>query len=171
MTISIIVAIAQNGVIGSQGGLPWRLPSDLKRFKQDTMGNAIVMGRKTWESIGRALPGRANIVVTRREGFQAEGADVVSSLEEGLKLARARLRCLPGDEICIIGGGELYKAALPLTDRLVVTHVMTSPEGDTHFPHIDESEWEPVSREPIEAGEEDSADMLHVIYERRTGSR
>lgn len=169
MSISIVVAISSNGVIGADGGLPWRLPSDLKRFKKDTMGKALVMGRKTWESVGRPLPGRANIVVTRQKGYIAEGADVVSSLEEAVKLARARLRCLPGDEICIIGGGELYRQALDIADRMIVTHVMMEVEGDTHFPPIDEAAWQPVSREPIAAGEGDSAAMLHVVYERRKG--
>ena len=165
--IAIVVAIAKNGVIGVDGGLPWKLSSDLKRFKRDTMGKPIIMGRKTWEAIGRALPGRANIVVTRNKAYRAEGADVVTSLADAIKLANEKLQ--QGEdisEICLIGGGQLYKEAIDLADRMYVTHVMAEPEGDTWFPEIRQSEWKPVLREEFPAGEKDSTDTLYVVYER-----
>lgn len=169
MDVAIYVAIAENGVIGRDNGLPWRLSSDLKRFKQDTMGKPIVMGRKTWESFPkRPLPGRLNIVVTRDREFRAEGADVVHSLEDAVTLATARGRCMAGaDEICVIGGGEIYRQALPLADRLHVTHVLTSPDGDTRFPEIDPAIWGIRSSLEVPAGEKDSHATRYTIYERR----
>ncbi len=166
-TISIVVAIAQNGVIGAKGGLPWRLSSDLQRFKRDTMGKPIIMGRKTHESIGRPLPGRPNIVVTRDRTYRAEGVDVVNSLADAFTLADVKARCSGMSEVCLIGGGQLYHEGLAFADRLYVTHVMAEPEGDTFFPEISPAEWEPVSREAYPAGEKDSADTLYVIYERK----
>lgn len=169
MDVAIYVATAENGVIGRDNGLPWRLSSDLKRFKEDTMGKPIVMGRKTWESFPkRPLPGRLNIVVTRDREFRAEGADVVHSLEDAITLATARGRCMAGaDEICVIGGGEIYRQALPLADRLHVTHVLTSPDGDTRFPAIDPSIWGVTSSLEVPAGEKDSHATRYTIYERR----
>lgn len=170
--IVIHVAIAENGVIGREGGLPWRLSSDLRRFKATTMGKPIVMGRKTWESFPRRpLPGRLNIVVTRDPAYRAEGAEVVHSLEDALALARARGRCMVGaEEICVIGGGEIYAQALPLADRLSVTHVKAAIEGDTRFPAIDPAVWAAVSAEDVPAGEKDSHATRHVVYERRPKS-
>jgi dihydrofolate reductase len=165
-TISIIVAIAQNGVIGAKGGLPWKLSSDLQRFKRDTMGKPIIMGRKTFESIGRPLPGRPNIVVTRDKTFKAEGVAVVHSLENAFTLADVEVRCANVDEICLIGGGQLYNEGLEFADKLYVTHVMAEPEGDTFFPEISAGEWEPILRESYPAGEKDSADTLYVVYNR-----
>lgn len=165
-TLSLVVAIAQNGVIGVDGGLPWRLSSDLKRFKRDTMGKPIIMGRKTFESIGRALPGRPNIVVSRNAAFRAAGADVVRNLDMAILLAETRARCAGAREICVIGGGQLYREALPKADRLYVTHVMAEPEGDTFFPEISPSEWKPVHREEFPMGEKDSAETIYVVYER-----
>ncbi|MFE0015224.1 dihydrofolate reductase [Mesorhizobium sp. NPDC059054] len=169
MRVSIHVAIAENGVIGREGGLPWRLSTDLKRFKADTLGKPVVMGRKTWESFPRRpLPERLNIVVTRDRSYQAEGAEVVASLDDGLTLARIRGRCTAGaDEICVIGGGQIYAQALPLADRLHVTHVLASIDGDTSFPPIDPETWRIVSSEDIPAGEKDSHPTRHVVYERR----
>jgi dihydrofolate reductase len=168
MDIAIYVAIAENGVIGREGGLPWRLSSDLKRFKADTMGKPIVMGRKTWEGIGRPLPGRLNIVVTRDPAFRAEGAETVRSLEDAIALARARGRCMAGaDEICVIGGGEIYRQALPLADRLHVTHVLAEVEGDTRFPDIDSKIWRAVRAFDVPAGEKDSHATRYMVYERR----
>lgn len=167
MEIALVVAVGENGVIGADGGLPWRLPSDLKRFKAITMGKPIIMGRKTWQSIGKALPGRANIVVTRDGEFRAEGADVTSSLEDAITLAGVRARCSGGaGEICIIGGGKIYADAMALADRLYVTHVKAAPQGDTFFPAIDPDVWQVVSTEKIEASERDSAQMQFVVYER-----
>ncbi|MBN9275378.1 MAG: dihydrofolate reductase, partial [Mesorhizobium sp.] len=158
MDVVIHVAIAENGVIGRDGGLPWRLSTDLKRFKAETMGKPIVMGRKTWESFPkRPLPGRLNIVVTRDPAFRAEGAEVVHSLADALVLARTKGRCMVGaDTICVIGGGEIYAQALPLADRLSVTHVKAVVEGDTRFPAIDPQTWRVVAAEDVPAGEKDS---------------
>lgn len=169
MDVAIYVAIAENGVIGREGGLPWRLSTDMKRFKADTMGKPIVMGRKTWESFPRRpLPGRQNIVVTRDAGYRAEGADVVHSLDDAIALAVARSRCVAGaDDICIVGGGEIYRQALGRADRLHVTHVMASPDGDTLFPAIDPDLWAPVRSEDVPAGEKDSHATRYVVYERR----
>jgi dihydrofolate reductase len=168
MDIAIYVAIAENGVIGRKGGLPWRLSSDLKRFKADTMGKPIVMGRKTWESIGRPLPGRLNIVVSRNPRYRAEGAETVQSLDDAIRLAEVRGRCMPdATEICIVGGGELYAQALPRADRLHVTHVLASPDGDTRFPPIDPQIWTEVRSENHPAGERDSHATRYVVYERK----
>jgi dihydrofolate reductase len=169
MHIAIYVAIAENGVIGSSGGLPWRLSTDLKRFKAGTMGKPIIMGRKTWESFPkRPLPGRLNIVVTRDKAYQAEGAEVVSSLQDAIALATARVRCMAGaDEICVIGGGEIYAQALPLADRLHVTHVLAKVDGDTVFPPIDPEIWYLVRAEDFPAGEKDTHATRYAVYERR----
>lgn len=168
MPVSIHVAIAEEGVIGREGGLPWRLSSDLKRFKAETMGKPIVMGRKTWESFPkRPLPGRLNIVITRDTDYQAEGAAVVHSLDAALSLAQARVGEVAGaDEICIIGGGEIYRQALPLADRLHVTHVLAKIDGDTRFPQIDPAQWRVVASEHVPAGEKDSHATRHVVYDR-----
>ena len=171
MDIAIYVAVAENGVIGREGGLPWRLSSDLKRFKAGTMGKPVVMGRKTWEGLGRPLPGRLNIVVTRDQKFRAEGADVVNSIGDAVRLASVRARCMEGaDEICVIGGGEIYRQAIELADRLHVTHVLGSVEGDTRFPPIDPETWKPVRSEEFAAGEKDSHATRYVVYERRAAA-
>ncbi len=163
--IALVAAVGANGVIGKAGGLPWRLPSDLKRFKEVTIGKPVIMGRKTHESIGRALPGRRNIVVTRSSGFSAPGVERAASLGAAIELASGEGVA----EICVIGGGELYGEALPLADRLYITHVMAEPEGDTHFPPIVEADWLPVSAGDIPVGEQDSAQMRFVVYERKRG--
>jgi dihydrofolate reductase len=169
MDIAIYVAIAENGVIGRDGGLPWRLSSDMLRFKAGTMGKPIVMGRKTWESFPRKpLPGRQNIVITRDRAYRAEGADIVHSLEEALTLARRR----EGDmanarEICIIGGGEIFAPALAVTDFLHVSHVLAAIDGDAYFPPIDPEQWRIASEQDFPAGEKDSHATRYVVYERR----
>lgn len=170
MIVAIYVAIAENGVIGREGGLPWRLSTDLKRFKAGTMGKPIIMGRKTWESFPRRpLPGRLNIVVTRDKGYRAEGGETVSSLEDAITLARIRARCMANvDELCVIGGGQIYAQALPLADRLHVTHVLGSVDGDTAFPPIDPAIWRFVSAEHVPAGEKDTHATRYAVYERRT---
>ena len=168
MQVAIYVAVAENGVIGRDNGLPWRLSSDLKRFKAGTMGKPIVMGRKTFESIGKALPGRLNIVVTRDRAFRAEGVETAGSLADALTLARVRGRCMAGaDEICVVGGGEIYRQALPLADRLYVTHVLADVDGDARFPEIDPAVWRPVASEEVPAGERDSHATRYAVYERR----
>ena len=165
MFVSIHVAIAENGVIGREGGLPWRLSTDLKRFKADTLGKPIVMGRKTWDSFPRRpLPDRLNILVTRDAALRADGAEVAHSLEDALTLARIRGRCMAGvDEICVIGGAQIYAQALPLADRLHVTHVLAAIDGDAYFPVIDPQVWRAVSSLDVPAGEKDSNPTRHVV--------
>jgi dihydrofolate reductase len=165
--IVLVVAVAQNGVIGRDGDLPWRLPSDLKRFKQLTLGKPVVMGRKTWDSIGRPLPGRPNIVVTRDASFAAPGATVVSSLDEGLAVAQREAEALGVDEICVIGGGQIYAQVFDRADILHVTRVEADVAGDTRFPAIDPAVFEKIADEPIPQGEKDSHAMHFATWRRR----
>lgn len=165
-TVSIIVAIAENGVIGRDNGLPWRLSTDMKRFKAITMGKPVIMGRKTWESIGRPLPGRIGIVITRDAGFAVEGVDVAHSLEDALAVAAKRADEAGAGEICVIGGGDVYRQTLPLADRLHVTEVLGVVEGDTVFPAIDPSRWRKVTTQELPAGEKDSHATRYIVYER-----
>jgi len=145
MRIALIVARADNGVIGVDNQLPWHLPCDLKYFKQVTMGKPVVMGRKTFESIGRPLPGRTNVVVTRNPDWSAPGARVVTSLEDGLKLARAQADLDGADEVMMIGGATLYREAMPFVDRMYVTQVHASPDGDAFFEAPDASQFAQTS--------------------------
>ncbi|NKC50662.1 dihydrofolate reductase [Ochrobactrum cytisi] len=165
--VSIIVAAAENGVIGRDNDMPWRLSTDLKRFKALTLGKPVIMGRRTWESIGRPLPGRPNIVVTRDNGFQAEGASATGSLEEAIALGQ-KLAADPGvGEVCVIGGGEIYAQTLPLADRIHLTRVLAEIDGDTHFPEIDLQIWRVVSQEDVPAGDKDSHPTRYFVYEKR----
>ena len=164
MTIALVVAAARNGVIGRDGQMPWRLSSDLKRFKSITMGRPIIMGRKTWESIGRPLPGRENIVISRQANFDAPGAIVVQSLAEAIE--RARGKAGEGD-IFIVGGGQIYGEAMPMADTLHVTHVETEAKGDAFFPTIVEDTWEATHEERIPAGDKDDFSTRYVIYRKR----
>lgn len=132
--ITVIAAMARNRAIGRDGGLPWHLPRELQHFKETTMGHAIVMGRRTWQSIGRPLPGRQNIVVTRNPAFHAEGCDVAASLDDAVAVARS-------EEVMVIGGGQLYAAALEHADRMILTIVDCEPAADAWFPSWRESEW------------------------------
>lgn len=159
--ISIIVATSMNDVIGIRGDLPWKLSDDLKRFKQLTMGKPIVMGRLTWESIGRPLPGRQNIVLTRQAGFAADGCDVVASPAEALAAAAE------AEEIMIIGGGQIYALFLPKASRLYVTRVQASIDGDAFFPGIDETTWQLVDRVPHAADDANEYAFEFRTYERR----
>ncbi len=169
MTVTLVVAASENNVIGRDGGLPWRLSSDLKRFKADTMGKPIVMGRKTYESIGRALPGRANIVITRNTGFTAEGVDVVTSVDEALTLADVRARCSGAGEVCVIGGGEIYRQTFDRADKLIVTRVLAEIEGDTELPAIDPQIWELTESVDYPAGERDSHATRYEVWQRKPG--
>lgn len=142
-TLTLIAAVASNGVIGIDNRLPWSLPADLKHFKALTTGHTVIMGRRTWESLPprfRPLPGRHNIVVTRDAGYRAEGATIATSLPAAVSQAQ-------GDETFVIGGAELYAAALPLADRLQLTEIDSTFEGDTHFPAIDKQHWRETARE------------------------
>ena len=164
MRVSLIVAMSENRVIGHQGDLPWRLSSDLKRFKRLTMGHHIVMGRKTYESIGRLLPGRTSVIVTRSPEYKIEGAKIANSVESAITLAKG------DDEIFIVGGAELYEHSLQLSDRLLITRVEASVEGDIVFPEYDESQWQLQQRETFAADEKNDHPHSFEIYE-RTSSR
>lgn len=160
--ISFVVAVSRNGVIGREGGLPWHISSDLKRFKEITMGKPVVMGRKTWESLPRKpLPGRRNIVITQQKDYQAEGADVAASPEAALLLAP------DAPEVAVIGGGEIYRLFWPLADRLYLTEVDLEVDGDTHFPVVDPAEWREIAREFHPMGEKDSASFTLRVLDRR----
>ena len=158
--ISIIVAASENNVIGAAGDLPWRLSDDLRRFKALTMGKPIVMGRKTWDSIGRPLPGRQNIVVTRQAEFAAAGCDVVASKEEAVAATT------DAEEVMVIGGSQVYALFLPDAERLYLTRVHTEVEGDAFFPEISDLEWHLVSNEPRLADDRNALDHSFQIYER-----
>jgi dihydrofolate reductase len=161
MTISLVVAASTNNVIGSDGGLPWHLPDDLRHFKRLTTGNPIVMGRRTFESIGRPLPDRRNIVMTRDPDYVAPDCDVVSSVREALELVE------DADEVMIIGGGQVYRDFLPHADRIYLTRVQADVEGDTYFPDIDEAGWRLVSSEPHAADEKHAYAFDVIVFERR----
>lgn len=165
LPLALVVAVAKNGMIGRDGDMPWKLSTDLKRFKRDTMGKPIIMGRKTFNAIGMVLPGRLNIVVSRSE-FVVEGTVHANSIEKALEIASEWGRENGSDEICVVGGGQIYRETISLADRLYVTHVMAEPDGDTRFPEIVEAEWRPVSREEVPKGEKDTAETLYVVYER-----
>lgn len=147
MKLSLIVAVSRNGVIGVDNKLPWHLPEDLKYFKSVTMGKPLVMGRKTYDSIGRPLPGRTNIVVTRDPQWQAAGVEVAQSLEAALELGRSACVAAGADEIMVIGGEQIYRMTLPAADRLYLTQVDADVEGDAFFPDVDFSEWNQVTEQ------------------------
>lgn len=170
--IALVVARARNGVIGREGGLPWRLRSDLQRFKAITIGKPCIMGRKTWESLPlRPLPGRLNVVLTRDEGWgedgQAKGALVCRTLDEAIEIAREQAEEDGVEEVCVIGGTALFEAALPRARRLYVTEVQAEVEGDAVFPSIDEAGWREVSSERVPAGDKDDYAMVFRDLERR----
>ncbi|WEX86294.1 dihydrofolate reductase [Sinorhizobium garamanticum] len=165
--IVIVVAVATNGVIGREGGLPWRLSTDLRRFKALTIGKPVVMGRKTWASLGRPLPGRPNIVISRNRDFEAQGAEVAPSLVAALALARSHAAASGADEVCIIGGGEIYRQSIGVADVLHVTEVQAEVDGDTRFPAIDPAVFEKVFEEELPRGEKDSHAMHFVTWRRR----
>lgn len=168
MRLVIHAAVAENGIIGTDGGLPWRLSSDLKRFKAGTMGRPIIMGRKTFEGIGKPLPGRLNIVVTRDREWSHEGVEAVGSLQDAITLATVRGRCMAGvEEIAVIGGGEIYAQAMPIADRLCITHVLAEPAGDTKFPAINPAVWTATDCEDVPGGERDSHATRYCVYERK----
>jgi dihydrofolate reductase len=162
MKVSLIVAVAKNGVIGRGGDLPWRLSADLRRFKELTMGHAILMGRKTYESIGRPLPGRHMIIITRQPDFRAEGAEIAAGLDEAFRLAADR----KDDECFVIGGGEIYDQARPRADRIYLTRVHAAVDGDAYFPPLNLSEWRLVSSTPVEADAKNEYPFSFEQYER-----
>ena len=160
--ISAIVAVAKNGVIGKEGGLPWYLPAEQARFKEVTMGHPIIMGRKTHESIGRALPGRTNIVVTRNKDFKAEGCEVVGFLDEAIELGK---KAEGGDEVFIIGGEQIYREAMPKLERIYLTKVDATIDGDKFF-YYDPKEWKQVSSEKRSADDKNQYDYNFVVLEK-----
>lgn len=163
----LIAAVAENGVIGHANAMPWRMKSDLRHFRRLTMGKPVVMGRKTFLSIGKALPGRTNIVITRDRGWRAEGAVVARGLPEALALARADAAARGADAIMILGGADVFAQTIDDADRLEITIVHLRPEGDTFFPPIDPRRWREVTRCAHPAGPDDSAAYTIVTYRRR----
>jgi len=168
--IVLIVAVADNGVIGCRGAIPWRLKSDMKRLRALTMAKPVVMGRKTFVSIGRPLPGRTNIVVTRDASFRARGAVVTTSAADARATARGEALRRFATEIAVIGGAQIYSEWMDLADRLEVTEVHARPEGDTYFALIDAAIWKEVARERHPAGPDDSVDFSYVTYRRRNSN-
>lgn len=165
--IAFIVAVARNGVIGRDGDLPWRLSSDLKLFRRLTMGKPVVMGRKTWETLPkRPLDGRDNIVVTRDERYVADGAVVAHTLDAALAAARAGASARGVDEVMVIGGAEIYRAALARAERIYLTEVEAEPAGDTRFPVLEPSQWRELSRETLPRGPKDEFGATLVVLDR-----
>jgi dihydrofolate reductase len=165
--LTLVLAVAENGVIGRDGDLPWRLKSDMARFKAATMGKPVLMGRKTWDSLPRKpLPGRANLVLTRDASLVAEGAWVYTKLDALLAAGRAMAEASGAEEVCVIGGSLLFAETLPLADRIRLNEVKLSPEGDTVFPKLDAAQWREVSCEEVAAGPNDDADFVVRVLER-----
>jgi dihydrofolate reductase len=161
MIVSLIVAMGKNRVIGANGTIPWRLPNELQLFKRVTMGHHIIMGRKTWESIGRLLPGRTTVIVTRQKDYAAPGATVTNSLDQALAA------CANDNEVFVIGGGELYREALPKAHRIYLTTVDAAPAGDTLMPAFYEADWQEISSESFAADEKHACGYCFSVLERR----
>lgn len=167
MQTVLIAAVADNGVLGAGGAIPWRLKTDQQRFKAMTLGKPVVMGRKTFLSLRRPLPGRTNIVVTRDAAFRAAGAVVATSLDEARAVASGDALRRGVDQIAVIGGAEIYALWMKLADRLEITEVHANPQGDTYFAAIDPANWQEVARVRNPAGPDDSVDFSYVSYHRR----
>ncbi len=165
MKVTLIVARARNGVIGRGNALPWRLPEDLAHFKRTTMGHPIIMGRRTWDAIGRPLPGRRNIVVTRDAAWAADGAERAASVAEAIAA------CGDATDAFVIGGAQIYRVAMPLADALVVTEIDRDIDGDTLFPPIDPSAWQETTRERHVGAAPDALPFAFVHYARRVQGR
>ncbi len=161
MIISIIAAVGENNIIGNKNKLPWNLPADLKHFKDTTMGHCIIMGQKTHESIGRMLPGRTNIVLTFDENYKSEGCIIVTSIEEALRVASAK----KDREVFIIGGASVYKQFIDIADRLYITKIHHSFDGDVFFPEINPNKWKLVSKKEIKKNTKNPHDYSFLIYE------
>ena len=162
----IVVAAAENNVIGADGDMPWCLSSDLKLFKSITMGKPMLMGRKTFEAIGKPLPGRVSIVVTRDKSWQADGAVVVNDVEQAVELARELAKAQGSKEIAVVGGGEIYRMFFDRVSTLHVTRVHARPDGDTKFPEISENEWSVQHEEELPKSDGDTAATTYRIYRR-----
>lgn len=164
--LSLIVAVAENGVIGRDNGLPWKISSDLKYFKKMTLGKPVIMGRKTFQSIGKPLPNRVNIVITRDKTFSAEGVITALSLEMALDVAMNMALVKGVDEVMVIGGAQIYQLCLPAADRLYLTRVHGFVEGDTTFPALNSDDWLEASHKRYKAGEKDSHDYSLIVLDR-----
>ncbi len=166
MKLSLIVAVSENGVIGRNGDLPWHLSADLKRFKRITMGHVMLMGRKTWESIGRPLPGRASIVISRQADYSTGFAEV--GVAENLDQALAQAHSSPADssEVFVIGGAQLYELTFPRADQLLLTRVHATVDGDVKFPEVDWNRWQLVEETPHEADEKNEYAHTYQVYQR-----
>lgn len=162
MTISLVVAAATNNVIGKDGKMPWHLPNDMKHFKNVTWGMPIVMGRKTFDSLGKALPGRKNIVITRQQGWKADNTVAVKNIEDALFVAHET----DAKEVMVIGGGEIYKALFDKAQRIYLTRVEAEPEGDTFFPVLVQGQWHLVSQKNHEADEKNAYNYSFQVWER-----
>lgn len=170
VAVSIIAAVAANGVIGDRNGIPWRLPSDFAHFKRMTLGKPLIMGRHTFESIGRPLPGRTNIVVSRQQGYQPHGVIVISSLEAALEHAQSIAKADRANEVMVGGGAQIYEQALGLADRLYITHVGLNPPGDAYFPRVTQEEWTDAGTISVAPNPADTAPFRIRVYRRRPKS-
>ena len=167
MQLALIAAVADNGVIGSNNTLPWHLPEDLQYFKHCTMGKPIIMGRLTYDSIGRPLPGRTNIVISREVGLMVEGVQVAGDVPAALEIARVAAAKASVDEVVVIGGAQIYALALPLAQRLYLTEVHAEISGDVFFPAWDRTQWQERQRDDHHASDANPYDYSFVVYERR----
>jgi dihydrofolate reductase len=167
MIISLVVAVADNGVIGRGGTLPWRISSDLKTFRRLTMGKPMIMGRRTFESLGKPLDGRDNIIVTRNTDYRPEGTIVARDFDAALAVAHKCAHARGADEIAVIGGTTVFEAALPIATRIYKTEVHGNPPGDAYFPPVDWTEWIEASREPLSPGPKDDFTATLVVLDRR----
>ena len=167
MRLAVICAMSKNRVIGKDNGLPWHLPGDLKHFKQTTLGSPIIMGRKTWESIGHPLPDRTNIIVSRNSEIQFDGVKTFDSLPKALELAEKSIMNADTNEVFVIGGAELYKEALPLASRLYLTRVDSVIDGDTYLQGFDEADWVEVSRAYFNAANSEGHNYSISVLDRR----
>lgn len=167
MKIVLVAAVAENNVIGANGGMPWQIRSDLRHFRALTLDKPVIMGRKTFQSIGKPLDRRTNIVITRDPDFSAEGIEKAASFDAALALARKDAERRGVNEIAVIGGAGVFAEAMPLADRLEITYVHDKPEGDVYFPPIDPVRWREVKREERDAGPDDSASFSVATYLRR----
>ncbi len=165
--IVIVAAVAENDVIGHLGRMPWRLKGDLQNFRRITMGRPVIMGRKTFESIGKPLDGRMNIVVSRNLGLEHDNVLVAYNLVEATRLARIEARKSGAEEICVIGDGEIYREMLQRASKICITHVHAEPDGNTRFPQISRETWREVHREALPRLEGDSAEATFIIYEQK----
>lgn len=165
MKLALIAAYAQNRVVGIDNKLPWHLPEDLKYFKRITTGKAIIMGRKTYESIGRPLPNRTNIVITRNPDFSAPGVEVVASLDAAVELAEGVNEINGIEETMVIGGAQIYAEALPKADRLYITHVHAEVHGDAYFPEVDLTQWQAIAKEDYAADDHNPFNYSFVVYD------